>query len=53
MFPGERLNGSGAAMMDREAIAVSTSPGSTYFLTACGAAWSQLKIFLLPQQFAN
>jgi hypothetical protein len=47
------LTGSGAAIMDREAIAVSTSPGSTYFLTACGAAWSQLKVFLLPQQFAN
>jgi hypothetical protein len=42
--------------MDKDAIAVSTIPGSTYqrkdFLTACGAAWSQLNI-LLPQQFAN
>src|SRR5580658_11006541 len=53
IFPGGRLTGSGAAIMDREAIAVSTSPGSTYFLTACGAAWSQLRVFLLPQQLAN
>lgn len=43
--------------MDEDAIVVSTIPGSTYqrkdFLTACGAAWSQLNILLLPQQFAN
>jgi hypothetical protein len=53
MFPAERLPPSGAAIMDKDAIAVSASPGSTYFLTACRAAWSQLKILLLPQQFAN